>query len=140
MRTTAKSRPETINDYVATVPEDQRAALQKLRRTIRAIVPDAQECISYGLPAFRFDGRVFAWLGAAKNHCSFFPGGIVEAHANLLKGYDTSKGTIRFQPHKPLPAALVRKLVKARIAANADRQRRSGQGASRASQKARRKS
>ena len=122
-RTPAKSRkPATVDEYLAAVPDDQkRAALQKLRRTIRAALPRAEECISYGLPAVRYEGRMVAWYGAAKNHCSFYPGGVVAACKDDLAKYETSKGTIRFSPDDPLPATLVKKLLKARIAANADR-------------------
>ena len=119
--------PKTIDDYLVALSEDKRAALNKLRRAIKAAAPKAEECISYQLPAFRLDGRVLVYFGAAANHCSFFPGSgtTVAAHANLLKGYDTSKGTIRFRPDKPLPVALVRTLVKARIAENLGRRRKS---------------
>jgi len=106
----------TINEYLRTVPSDQRAALNKLRRTIRAAFPRAEECISYGIPAFRLDGRVVAWFAAAARHCSFFPGGVVDSFKSELADYETSKGTIRFQPDHPLPAGLVKKLIKARIA------------------------
>ena len=110
----------TIDEYLAGVSDDKRAALQKLRRTIRAAAPKADECISYRIPAFRQNGLLVAFCAAAK-HCSFFPASTatMAAHEKELKGYDTSKGTIRFQPEKPLPAALVRKLVKARVAENA---------------------
>jgi uncharacterized protein YdhG (YjbR/CyaY superfamily) len=114
-------KPSTIDEYLAAVPPDKRAALQKLRRTIRSAIPGAEECISYGLPAFRYEGRMVAWFGAAKNHCSFYPGGVVSACEKELEGYDTSKGTIRFPPDAALPASLVKKLLKARIAANAAR-------------------
>jgi uncharacterized protein YdhG (YjbR/CyaY superfamily) len=125
MRATAsKSRkPSTVDEYLAALPDDdKRAALQKLRRTIKAALPRAEECISYGLPAFRFDGRMLVWYGAGANHCSFYPGAIVEAHKQDLKKYETSKGTIRFQPNDPLPAPLIRKLVKACVARNEARQ------------------
>ncbi len=120
-RTPAKSRkPATVDEYLAAVPDDhKRAALQKLRRTIKAALPRAEECISYGLPAFRYEGRMVAWYGAAKNHCSFYPGGVVDACKDDLTKYETSKGTIRFTPAAPLPATLVKKLLKARIAVNA---------------------
>jgi uncharacterized protein YdhG (YjbR/CyaY superfamily) len=110
----------SIDDYLSRVPDDQRTALEMLRKAILAAAPRAEECISYSLPAFRLDGKLLVAFGASSNHCSFFPmsGTIVEAHKNLLKGYETSKGTIRFQPGKPLPAALIRTLVKARIAEN----------------------
>jgi uncharacterized protein YdhG (YjbR/CyaY superfamily) len=110
-------KPTTIGEYLAGVRPEQRAALKRLRKAIHAAAPQAEECFSYGLPAFRLNGRVLVYFGAAAKHCSFFPGSgtTVAAHAHLLKGYDTSKGTIRFQPGKPIPAALIRILVKARI-------------------------
>ena len=114
-------KPQTIDEYLAALSDDKRAALEKLRKTIRAAAPKAEECISYQLPAFRLDGRMLVAFGATANHCAFYPmsSSTVEAHKDELKDYDTSKGTIRFQADKPLPAALVRKLVKARIAENA---------------------
>ena len=117
------ARPKTIDDYLAAVSEDKRAALEKLRKNIRAAAPKAEECISYGLAAFRLDGRPLVAIGAAAKHCAFYlmSSSTVEAHKDDLKNYDTSKGAIRFQADKPLPAALVRKLVKARIAENAAR-------------------
>ena len=115
------AKPKTIDEYLAAVSADKRAALEKLRKTIRTAAPRAEECISYGLPAFRLDGRMLVAFGATANHCALYPmsSTTVEAHGEELRGYDTSKGTIRFQPGKPLPATLVRKLVKARIAENA---------------------
>jgi len=110
--------PKTIDEYLSTVGDEHRAALEKLRKQIRAAAPKAEERISYGMPAF-FQNGALVWFGAAKNHCSFFPGGrAVEVHQSELKNYSLSKGTIRFQPDKPLPAALVRRIVKERIAAN----------------------
>jgi uncharacterized protein YdhG (YjbR/CyaY superfamily) len=107
-------KPKTIDEYLAPLKEDKRAALERLRKIIHAAAPGAEECISYQLPAFRLDGKCFIWIGAAANHCAIYGvGGVSE---DELKDYDTSKGTIRFQPDKPLPATLVRKLVKARIA------------------------
>jgi len=113
-------RPETIDEYLAVLSDDQRAALEKLSKTIRAAAPEAQECISYQLAAFRLEGRMLVAFGATTKHCAFYlmSGSTVAAYKDELAGYDTSKGTIRFQPGKPLPAALVRKLVKARIAEN----------------------
>jgi len=112
------ARPRTIDEYLAALSADKRAALQKIRKTVRAAAPQAEECISYGLPAFRLHGKPLVAFGAATNHCSFFPmsAKTVAAHAAELEGYDTSKGTIRFPPGEPLPASLVRKLVRARIA------------------------
>jgi uncharacterized protein YdhG (YjbR/CyaY superfamily) len=117
------TKPETIDEYLAALTDDKRAALEKLRKTIKAIVPKAEECISYGLPAFRLDGKPLVAFGAAANHCAFYPmsGSTVAAHRAALKDYDTSKGAIRFAPGKPLPIGLVRKLVKARIAENKGR-------------------
>jgi uncharacterized protein YdhG (YjbR/CyaY superfamily) len=114
------AKPQTIDEYLATVDADKRTALQKLRKAIKAAAPKAQECISYGLAAFRLDGRPLVAFGAAAKHCAFFPmsGNTVRDHKDDLEGYDTSKGTIRFDADKPLPASLVRKLVKARIAEN----------------------
>ena len=122
MATKSKTRPKTktIDDVLGALSADQRAALAKLRKTIQAAAPQAEECISYQLPAFRLDGRPLVAFGATANHCSFYlmSSSTVEAHEDELKGYDTSKGTIRFPADKPLPAPLVRKLVKARIAEN----------------------
>ena len=114
-------RPKTFDGYLAALSAPQRAALEKLRKTIRSAAPKAEECISYGVPAFRLNGKFLVALAAAANHCSFFPGSALRALKVDLKGYDTGKGTIRFQPDRPLPAALVRKLVKARIAQQIDR-------------------
>jgi len=112
--------PKTIDEYLAAVPEAQRAALAKLRQIIRAAAPQAEECISYQLAAFRLHGRMLVAFGATAKHCAFFPmnGTAVQAHREALAGYATSKGTIRFTPEKPLPAALVRKIVKERAAEN----------------------
>ncbi len=107
----------TIDEYLAALSDEQRGALESLRKNIRAAAPGAEECISYRIPAFRLHGRMLVWFGAASAHCAFYPGAVVEAHEDDLKGFDTARGTIRFQPPDPLPAALVRKLVKARMAA-----------------------
>ena len=111
-----KGSAKTIDEYLASVTPEQRVALERLRKVIRAAATDAEECISYQIPAFRVGGKVMVWFAATKNHCSFFPGGIVAAFKDELEDYEVSKGTIRFQPDHPLPAALVRKIVKARIA------------------------
>jgi uncharacterized protein YdhG (YjbR/CyaY superfamily) len=114
-------RLKTFDGYMAAVSAPQRAALEKLRKAIRSAAPKAEECISYGVPAFRLNGKFLVALAAAANHCSFFPGSALQALKVDLKEYDTGKGTIRFQPDRPLPVALVRKLVKARIAQQIDR-------------------
>ena len=113
-------RPKTIDQYLAALSDDKRAALERLRKAIKAAAPRAEECISYQLPAFRLDGRVLVCFGAWANHCSLYAGAAaVEAHKRELTEYDTRKGTIRFQADNPLPRILVRKLVRARIAADA---------------------
>src|SRR4051812_46484690 len=112
----------TVASYLKKVSPEKRAALQTLRRTIKAAVPRAEECISYQIPAFRLEGRVLVWYAATKEHCSFFPGAYAIASLKpQLKKYKTSKGTIRVSPEKPLPASLVRRLVRARITERAGR-------------------
>lgn len=113
-----KSRPSTIDEYLAGVSADQRTTLEKLRKTIHAAAPGAEEYIGYGLAAFRLNGRPLVAFGAAANHCAFYPmnGTTVAAFRDQLKDFETSKGTVRFSTGKPLSAALVRKIVKARIA------------------------
>jgi uncharacterized protein YdhG (YjbR/CyaY superfamily) len=122
MKSKGKTAIRNIDDYLAPLSADKRAALQRLRKTIRAAYPKAEETISYGIPAFRLDGKVIAWFGAAAKHVSFYPGTSWKGFEEELKDYETSKGTIRFQPEHPLPAALVRKLVRSRIARNAARE------------------
>jgi uncharacterized protein YdhG (YjbR/CyaY superfamily) len=114
-------KAKSIDDYLARVSEEKRAALEKIRKTIRAAAPKAEECISYGIPAFRYNGMLVGF-GATAKHCAFYPmsSSMVAAFQDELKEFDTSKGTIRFQPEKPLPAALIRKIVKARIEENAE--------------------
>lgn len=111
--------PKTIDEYLEALSPDKRSALEKVRKAIHSAAPKAEECISYGLPGFRFNGKYFVGLGATARHCSFHLGSTVQRYKNDLKKYDASKGTIRFSPDVPLPASLVRKLVKARIAERA---------------------
>jgi uncharacterized protein YdhG (YjbR/CyaY superfamily) len=102
---------------VASLPPALRRNFQQLRRVIRAAAPGAAEGISYGIPAFRQDGRLLVWCAAFKEHLSLFPGAdVVRVHAAALKGYSTSKGTIRFLQDEKLPAGLIARLVRARIA------------------------
>jgi uncharacterized protein YdhG (YjbR/CyaY superfamily) len=117
--------PQDVDEYLARVPEPARSTLGKIRAAIRsAVPPEATEIISYGMPAFKHKG-VLVWFAAFSNHCSLFPtASVVEAFKNELKGLSTSKGTIQFPTDKPLPAALVRKLVKARVAQNETKKRR----------------
>jgi uncharacterized protein YdhG (YjbR/CyaY superfamily) len=116
-------KASTIDEYLAELNKEHRTALEKLRKMIQAAVPEAEECISYGLPAFRLRGKPLVAFGAGANHCAFYPmsSATVAAFQSDLEKYETSKGAIRFPPNKPLPAALVRKLVKARIAENESR-------------------
>ena len=107
--------PQTFDGYLARLSSDERAALQQLREDIRAAAPGAQECICYGVPAFRLDGRFLVAMGATSKHCAFYPGSAVQELGVALKDYDTGKGTVRFPANQPLPAALVRRLVRARM-------------------------
>jgi uncharacterized protein YdhG (YjbR/CyaY superfamily) len=111
------AQPSPVEAYLATLSADKRSALEKVRKAIRAAAPQAVEGISYGMPAFIL-GKPIAGFVAAKDHCSYFPmsGRVVAALGEVLKGYETSKGTVRFPIGKPPPATLIRKLVKARLA------------------------
>lgn len=124
--------PQTVDEYLAPLSDDKRAALEKLRKAIRAAAPEAEECISYQIPAFRLGGRLLVAFGAAAKHCAFYPGSFpVKTHKDELEAYDATKGTIRFQAQSPLPAALVRKLVKTRIAERTAKQPVAKAGATR---------
>jgi uncharacterized protein YdhG (YjbR/CyaY superfamily) len=113
------SSSSEVEDYLADVSPEARATLEKLRQTIKAVVPRAVEVLSYQIPTFKLDGRMLVSYAAFKNHCSFFPGAApIKAHEDELKSYQTSKGTIRFATSKPLPPALVKKLVRTRIKEN----------------------
>lgn len=114
------TRARSHDYYLDALSGDQRRVLQKLRKEIRVAAPTAEECMSYGIPGFRLNGKLLASYGAAAKHCAFYPGSIVQQFKTELKDYGTSgKGTIRFSADKPLPGALVRKIVKARIAQRA---------------------
>jgi uncharacterized protein YdhG (YjbR/CyaY superfamily) len=112
-----KGAPKTVDAYLARVPEPARSTLNKVRAAIRsAAPPEATETISYGIPAFKHNG-VLVWFAAFADHCSLFPtAAVIETFKNELKGFSISKGTIQFPMDKPLPAALVKKMVKARVA------------------------
>jgi uncharacterized protein YdhG (YjbR/CyaY superfamily) len=111
----------SIDDYLAPLSNEKRLALEKVRQAIRAAAPTAEECISYQIPGFRVGGRLLVSFAAGKNHCAFYPGAHpIRVHKNELKAYDISKGTIRFPADNPLPAKLVRKLVRTRTAECAD--------------------
>jgi uncharacterized protein YdhG (YjbR/CyaY superfamily) len=115
-----RRKPKTVDEYLAGVDADHRDALQKLRETIHTVAPTAEECISYGIPAFRLNGRSLVFFGAWANHCAFYPGSsnTLKKFRNELRNFQTSTGTLRFSPDKPMPVALVKKLLKARIAEN----------------------
>jgi uncharacterized protein YdhG (YjbR/CyaY superfamily) len=110
----------TVEEYLAALPADQREALRKLGDVVESVVPGAIETVSYGVPSFKYQGRSLVSLGAAKNHCSFFVQSpeVMQAFAEELKGFDTAKGTVHFQPGKPIPDELVKKLVRARVEEN----------------------
>ena len=111
-------KPTTIDDYLATVSDERRSALQSLRETIRSILPEAEECISYGIPAFGLHGAVVAGFSATGKGCSYFPfsGSTLKTLAPHLGGYEQTKSSLHFSPDKPLSTTLVRKLIKARVA------------------------
>jgi len=112
-----KRKPRTIDECLADVKPDRRAALEVLRGSIHAVAPRTEERISYGIPAVRLNGRSLVFFGAWANRCSFYPGSstTLKKFRDDLKGFQVSKGTVRFSPDDPLPTASVKKLVKARI-------------------------
>src|SRR6266436_2593521 len=120
-----KGAPKNVDEYLAGVPEPARGTLDKVRAAIRsAVPPEATEIISYGIPAFKHK-EVLVWFAAFASHCSLFPtASVIEAFKNELKGFTTSKGTIQLPTNKPLPTALIRKMVKARVAQIESKKRR----------------
>jgi len=117
---------KTIDEYLATVSDDRRTALARLRKTIRSVIPKAEECFSYGMPAFRLDGIVVAGFMATRNGCSYFPfsGRTLTTLADEIRDFKQTKGSLHFDPAKSLPGILVRKLIRTRIAE--ERQRKTG--------------
>jgi uncharacterized protein YdhG (YjbR/CyaY superfamily) len=114
------NKPKTPDEYLAGIPEPAHSTLQHIRNVIRSVVPkETTEVISYGIPMFKFNGTLVGYAAFAK-HCSLFPtgSGVIERFSKELKTYSTNKGTIRFLPDKPLPDALIKKIVKARVAEN----------------------
>lgn len=111
-------KPKSVNDHLASLPKEVRAALERLRKTIRATALGGSEVISYGIPIYKHNGKLLVGFAGFKSHCSFFVMStqVMRAHSRDLEGYDTAKGTVHFQADKPLPVTLVRKLVKARLA------------------------
>jgi uncharacterized protein YdhG (YjbR/CyaY superfamily) len=117
--------PASVEEYLASLPEGPRRALEGLRRAIRAAAPEATESIVYQMPGFKDHGRSLVAYAAFKDHCSFFPMslGVMEAFRDELAAFDTSKGTIRFPAERPLPAELVRRMVQARLRESRARRR-----------------
>lgn len=113
--------PASVDAYLAGLPDDQRAALQRLREQILAIVPQAQEVISYGMPGYRVDGHVVAGFAAFRHHLSYFPhsGTVLTELADQVADYTQTKGSLHFSAQKGLPTSLVRALIRARLAASA---------------------
>jgi uncharacterized protein YdhG (YjbR/CyaY superfamily) len=111
-----KGTPETIDEYLAGVPEPARGTLKKMRSAIRSALPsDAAETISYKIPAFKLK-NILVWFGAFSDHCSLFPtASVIAEFKDELKGFSTSKGTIHFPTDKPLPTGLIKRIVKARV-------------------------
>lgn len=105
-----------IDAYLASLPGDHQRELGRIRELVRAAVPNAEEALVYGVPGFKLNGKALVCYAGFKNHCGFYPmsPAVIQAHLAELKDYEISKGTIRFQPDRPLPKALVKKLVKAR--------------------------
>jgi len=117
-----KPPAKTVDDYLADIPEPAQSTLRHIREVIRSVVPrDTTEVISYGMPMFKYNGMLVGYA-AFKNHCSLFPtgSGVIEKFAKELKDYSTNRGTIRFPPDKPIPDAIIKKIVKVRIAENKD--------------------
>lgn len=110
------STPATVDEYIAKVPEPARGMIAKMRTTIRSVLPaNAVETISYRIPAFKLK-KIVVWYAAFQNHCSLFPGSaVIESFKDELKGYTISKGTVQFPIAEPLPTALIKKLVRARL-------------------------
>src|ERR1044072_8800793 len=115
----AMKKPATVEAYLAAVPAKDRAVLEKIRGAVKSVVPDAEEKISYGMPAFTYQGNLL-YYAAMKTHLSLFPGskGVVKKFASELKPFDAKEGTIRFTVEKPLPLVLVKKIARMRAAEN----------------------
>jgi uncharacterized protein YdhG (YjbR/CyaY superfamily) len=107
----------TVDEYIDAAPQPHRDTLVSLRAALRRIIPEGEEQISYGMPAFRLGGKVIAGYAHFKNHCSYFPhsGSVLPALASELSGYDWDGGTLRFPVDQPPPAALVARLVEVRL-------------------------
>src|SRR5207244_1161255 len=118
--------PQSVEDYLDSLPVEMRSALEKLRKTIKTAAPGATEVISYQIPAFKDGDRLLVSYAAFKDHCSLFPMSkqVIEDHLRELRPHVSGKGTLRFTADRPLPAAVVRKIVKARLKENEARRAR----------------
>lgn len=115
---------DNVKDYYAAVSPKLKPALNAVRKQVKALLPECEEAISYGIPTFKVGGRSVVHIAAFKNHCSFFPGSaIVERYADELKGFKASKGTIQFTPEHPLPDSLIERIVRDRLEAENPRMR-----------------
>lgn len=123
----AKTKPKTIDEYLALASPEQRAVLEKLRKAVHTAAPGAEEYIGYGLAGFKFNGRPLVYFGTWEKHCALYAASpaIQKKFQKELEGFEQSKGTIRFTPEKPLPVTVVKALVKARIAENEARAEKS---------------
>lgn len=113
--------PKNIDEYLESVPDKFRDALEHIRQLVKSIAPEAEECISYSMPSFRYKGML-VHFAAFEKHCSFFPGGIVDRYKDELKDFKTSKGTIQFTPEKPIPDALLTKIIGMRMLENEEKE------------------
>ena len=122
--------PSSVDEYLATVPEDSRAALQQVRQLVKGAAPEAKETIAYGMPAFRLNGRFFVSYAAYKKHCSLVPVSdeFLAANQEALKPHYSGKGTFHFDPREPVPTALIRQLVDERLRAHAGVEAKRGSG------------
>jgi len=111
---------ESVDTYLARVPEKQRAALEKVRAAIKAAAPKAVEGINWGMPGYKYKGYL-GGFAVFKDHLSFFPGSTLEAFQDDIKGFTTTKGSIHFTPESPIPVSLVKKIVRARVKENESR-------------------
>lgn len=120
----ATRAPKSVDEYIASIPEPARSTVSQIRAAIRSAVPaEATEAISYGIPAFKHNG-VLVWFAAFKSHCSFFPtASVIKTFKGELEGFSTSKGTIHFPIDELLPIALIKRMVKARVAENEKKKR-----------------
>jgi uncharacterized protein YdhG (YjbR/CyaY superfamily) len=117
---------KNIDEYIYSQTDEVKLILEKIRQIIQSVAPDALEIISYGMPAFKAHGRMLVYFAGFKNHCSLFPAnaGLIEEMKDELKNYKTSKGTIQFELNKPLPIALIKKIVKIRAKENLEKSKK----------------